>query len=80
MRVTPYVALQEAVVKVFTDKVPKVVVAAIDVVTSALRYLIQHFCDMLDVVQSMTSELALLPMQSVWRQSCESTAAPQSPA
>ena len=34
---TAAVALQEAVIKAFADKVPKVVVAAIDVVTSALR-------------------------------------------
>jgi len=32
--------LQEAVIKVFTDKVPKVVVAAVDVVTSALRWVV----------------------------------------
>ncbi len=33
--------LQEAVIKVFTDKVPKVVVAAVDVVTSALRWVVK---------------------------------------
>lgn len=35
--------LQEAVIKVFTDKVPKVVVAAVDVVTCALRWVVRTF-------------------------------------
>ena len=36
--VTAVLAVQESVVKAFADKVPKVVVAAVDVLHAALRY------------------------------------------
>ena len=39
-----YLVLQEAVIKALADKVPKVVVAAVDVLTTALRYNTSSLC------------------------------------
>ena len=71
--------MQEAVIKAFADKVPKVVVAAVDIVTTALRSAAGLWRNLLQAysIEQAHTVLTCLFMQPLWGESCVPTASSQ---
>ena len=67
-----HLLVQEAVIKAFADKVPKVVIAAVDIVTTALRSVViirQNLCQA-NRQTNLHSVLIAVFVQPLWCEGC----------